>query len=211
MDFFDVVEARFSVRRFKEDQIKQEDLEKIIAAAGSAPSAKNAQNWHFVVIQDKELLEKMAQTVEQKMEKIAKGLPDEKGEKFLKFSRFSTFFKDAPTVIAVYAKEYIPEGLKEVIAADMPQIDRDRMWYANPGIQSIGAGIENMILASVALGYGACWMTSANHTLIELEEVIGFRKERHNLVALVPIGVPFDETKKSPAKLPIEEIMTVIK
>lgn len=210
MEFFDVLDARYSVRKFKDEQIKQEDLEKIIGAAGAAPSAKNAQNWHFVVIQDKELLEKMGQTVDSKMAKIAEGLGEEKGAKFLKFSRFSTFFRDAPTVIAVYAKEYIPEGLKEVIAADMPQTDRDRMWYANPGIQSIGAGIENMILASVALGYGACWMTSANHTLIELEEVIGFRRDRHNLVALVPIGVPEGE-RKSPAKLPLEEIMTVIK
>lgn len=210
MEFFDVLDSRYSVRKFKDEQIKQEDLEKIIGAAGAAPSAKNAQNWHFVVIQDKELLEKMGQTVEKKMAKIAEGLGEEKGEKFLKFSRFSTFFRDAPTVIAVYAKEYIPEGLKEVIAADMPQTDRDRMWYANPGIQSIGAGIENMILASFALGYGACWMTSANHTLIELEEVIGFRRDKHKLVALVPVGVPEGE-KKSPAKLPLEEIMTVIK
>ncbi len=210
MEFFDVLNARYSVRKFKDEQIKDEDLQKIIAAAGCAPSAKNAQNWHFVVIQDKDLLEKMGQTVDAKMEKIAAGLGEEKGAKFLKFSRFSTFFRNAPTCIAVFANEYIPEGLKEVIAADMPQIDRDRMWYANPGIQSIGAALENMVLASFALGYGACWMTSANHTLLELEEVIPFRKEKHKLVALVPMGIPEGE-RKSPAKLPTEEIMTVIK
>ncbi len=209
MEFFDVVNSRYSVRKFKDEQIKPEDLKKIIAAAGAAPSAKNAQNWHFVVIQDKELIEKMGKTVDAKMERIAEGLGEEKGAKFLKFSRFSTFFRNAPTVIAVYANEYIPEGLKEVLDSKMPKEDGDRMWYANPGIQSIGAGIENLILASVALGYGACWMTSANHTLLELEKVIPFNRDRHKLVALVPVGVP-EGDKKSPAKLPVEDIMTVI-
>lgn len=209
MNFFDLAEARYSVRKFKEEQIKPEDLKKIIGAAGMAPSAKNAQNWHYVVIQNKDLLERMGQSVDAKMARIAEGLGEEKGAKFLKFSRFSTFFRNAPTVVAVYAKEYIPEGLKEVIEAKMPQIDGDRMWYANPGIQSIGAGIENMILAAFELGYGACWMTSANHSLLELEQTIGFRKDRHRLVALVPMGIP-EGDKKSPAKLPIEEIMTVI-
>lgn len=209
MEFFDVLNERYSVRKFKDEQIKPEDLKKIIAAAGIAPSAKNAQNWHFVVIQNKELIEKMGQTVDAKMEKIAGGLGEEKGAKFLKFSRFSTFFRNAPTVVAVYAKEYVPEGLKEVLDSKMPPIDGERMWYANPGIQSIGAGIENMILASFALGYGACWMTSANHTLRELEEVINFKEDKHKLVALVPMGVP-DGERKSPAKLPVEEIMTVI-
>lgn len=210
MDFFDVLSARYSVRKFKDEQIKDEDLQKIISAAGCAPSAKNAQNWHFVVIQDADLLERMGQAVDAKMARIAEGLGEEKGAKFLKFSRFSTFFRSAPTVIAVFANEYIPEGLKEVIEADMPQIDRDRMWYANPGIQNIGAGVENMILATFALGYGACWMTSANHSLLELEEVIPFRRDRHRLVALVPMGVP-EGDRKSPAKLPVEEIMTIIK
>lgn len=209
MNFFELAGARYSVRKFKEEQIKPEDLKKIISAAGMAPSAKNAQNWHYVVIQNKDLIERMGQAVDTKMAKIADGLGEEKGAKFLKFSRFSTFFRNAPTVVAVYAKEYIPEGLKEVIESKMPQIHGDRMWYANPGIQSIGAGIENMILAAFELGYGACWMTSANHSLLELEAVINFRKDRHRLVALVPLGVPEGE-KKSPAKLPIEEIMTVI-
>ena len=207
MEFMNVIDARYSVRKYKDQPIPKEDLVKIIEAAGKAPSGKNAQNWHFVVITNRALIEKMGVTVDEKMAKIAAGLPGERGEKFQKFSRFSTFFRNAPVVVAVYAGEYIPEGLSEVVDSGMPKEDGDRMWYANPGIQSVGAGIENMILAAFDLGYGACWMTSANHTLIELEETIGFRKDRYQLVALVPMGVAEGE-RKSPAKLPVEEIMT---
>lgn len=207
MEFMDVIDARYSVRKYKDQPIPKEDLVKIIEAAGKAPSGKNTQNWHFVVITNRELIEKMGVTVDEKMAKIAAGLPGERGEQFQKFSRFSTFFRNAPVVVAVYAGEYIPEGLAEVVDSGMPKEDGDRMWYANPGIQSVGAGIENMILAAFDLGYGACWMTSANHTLIELEKTIGFRKDRHQLVALVPMGVAEGE-RKSPAKFPVEEIMT---
>ena len=210
MEFFEVLDKRYSARKFADTQIPEEDIKKLIEAAGKAPSAKNAQNWKFVVIQNKDLISKMGETVDAKMAKIAEGLGEEKGAKFLKFSRFSTFFRDAPTVIAVYAKEYVPEGLKEVIDSGMPKLDQDRMWYANPGIQSIGAGIENLVLAAYAMGYGCCWMTSANHTLLELEEVIPYKEDRQRLVALLPIGVPVGEPK-SPAKLPVEEIMTIIK
>ena len=74
----------------------------------------------------------------------------------------------------------------------------------------VGTVGEAFVLECTALGYGTCWMTSANHTLLELEEVIPFRREKHRLVALVPMGIPEGE-RKSPAKLPIEEIFTVIK
>ena len=209
MEFMNVIDQRYSVRKYRDQPIPKEDLVKIIEAAGKAPSGKNAQNWHFVVITNRELIEKMGVTVDEKMAKIAVGLPGERGEKFQKFSRFSTFFRKAPVVVAVYAGEYIPEGLAEVVDSGMSKEDGDRMWYANPGIQSVGAGIENMILAAFDLGYGACWMTSANHTLIELEEVIGFQKNGYQLVALVPMGIAEGE-RKSPAKLPVEEIMTFL-
>src|SRR5699024_6354389 len=132
--------------------IPEEDIRAIITAAGKAPSGKNNQNWHFVVIQNKEMLEAMAKAVEGKMEKIAGGLHQEKGEKFLKFSRFSTFFRNAPVVVAVYGNVYVPEGLAEVEASGMPEEDGQRMWYANPGVQSIGAGVENLILKAVDMG-----------------------------------------------------------
>ncbi len=210
MQFTDVIEQRYSVRKYKDQPIPEEDIRAIITAAGKAPSGKNNQNWHFVVIQNKEMLEAMAKAVEGKMEKIAGGLPQEKGEKFLKFSRFSTFFRNAPVVVAVYGNVYVPEGLAEVEASGMPEEDGQRMWYANPGVQSIGAGVENLILKAVDMGYGACWMTSANHSLKEMEEVIGFEKEGYHLMALVPMGVAEGE-RKSPAKHPVDEIMTIIR
>lgn len=50
---------RRSIRQFKPDQIKNEDLNTILEAAKFAPSAANQQSTIFIVIQNKEMREKI--------------------------------------------------------------------------------------------------------------------------------------------------------
>ncbi len=209
MEFLELIRKRYSVRKFKEQDIPTEDLRKMIEAAGKAPSGKNSQNWHFVVVKNRNIISKMAEAVEKNISDISSDLPDEKSEKFSKFSRFATFFTKAPAVIAVYAGEYVPEGYQELEQVNAKKEKLERLIKANPGIQSIGAAIENLLLAAFDMGYGGCWMTSPNHSGGEIEKVIGFIKEGYMLVALVPVGVP-DGDRKSPPKKDAEEIMTVI-
>lgn len=47
---------RTSVRKFKDIKLKKEEIDKILKAAFSAPSAKNAQPWFFIVTEDKKKL-----------------------------------------------------------------------------------------------------------------------------------------------------------
>ncbi len=57
MDLFQTVHARRSVRKFKaEKPVSREDVRDLLRAAMAAPSAGNAQPWHFVVIDDPALL-----------------------------------------------------------------------------------------------------------------------------------------------------------
>ncbi len=50
---------RRSVRSFTSQPIEKEQIERILEAARLAPSAKNRQEWRFVVIQKKEARQKM--------------------------------------------------------------------------------------------------------------------------------------------------------
>ena len=56
MDAIDAILTRRSVRNYKEENISDEILDKIIEAGFSAPSAGNQQPWHFIKIDDKEIL-----------------------------------------------------------------------------------------------------------------------------------------------------------
>lgn len=60
MDFLDVINTRHSVRTFKPDQVSEEILLQILEAGRISPSAQNRQCWRFIVINDKELIKKIA-------------------------------------------------------------------------------------------------------------------------------------------------------
>ncbi|MHA2397008.1 MAG: nitroreductase family protein [Candidatus Thorarchaeota archaeon] len=55
-EFFDVVEQRRSIRKYKEYDIPTEDLTKILEAARLAPSTNNSQPWRFVVVKDRDTI-----------------------------------------------------------------------------------------------------------------------------------------------------------
>lgn len=60
MDAIKNIMDRVSVRQFSEQPINDEDLQIILEAGMSGPSCKNTRDWSFVVVRDKEMLNKMA-------------------------------------------------------------------------------------------------------------------------------------------------------
>ncbi|MEJ6952418.1 nitroreductase family protein [Natronospora cellulosivora (SeqCode)] len=50
------IKARRSIRKYKDEKLSKEEIEYLLSAAMSAPSAGNAQPWEFVVIDNKEIL-----------------------------------------------------------------------------------------------------------------------------------------------------------
>ena len=56
MDAFDAILTRRSIRKYKKKTISDEILQKLLQAAFSAPSAGNQQPWHFVILDDRKIL-----------------------------------------------------------------------------------------------------------------------------------------------------------
>ena len=59
-NFKELVQKRRSVRKFTEQDISAEDLQTILCAALMSPTSKSTRAWHFVVVDDKNLLEKIS-------------------------------------------------------------------------------------------------------------------------------------------------------
>ena len=59
-NFRDLVQRRRSVRKFTDEDVKPEDLQTILRAALMSPTSKGTRAWHFVVVDDKALLEKIS-------------------------------------------------------------------------------------------------------------------------------------------------------
>ena len=57
MDVFEAIHTRRSIRKYTDEPVSDEDLQRILAAAMDAPTARNTQCWRFVAINDRALLE----------------------------------------------------------------------------------------------------------------------------------------------------------
>ena len=51
---------RTSIRSYLDKSVEEEKIEKLLRAGMAAPTSKNKQPWHFVVVTDKSLLQKLA-------------------------------------------------------------------------------------------------------------------------------------------------------
>jgi len=61
MTVMEAIRKRYSCRIYQDKAIEQEKLDTILEAARLAPSAKNLQDWRFVVVTDKEKKHKLAE------------------------------------------------------------------------------------------------------------------------------------------------------
>jgi len=61
MNVFEAIKERRSIRSFKEQDVKEEDIEMLIEAARWAPSAGNIQPWEFIIVRKHELKKELAE------------------------------------------------------------------------------------------------------------------------------------------------------
>jgi len=59
MDILTAIFTRRSVRRFTQEPVSDSDLETLLRAAMQAPSADNGQPWHFVVLNERALMDQI--------------------------------------------------------------------------------------------------------------------------------------------------------
>lgn len=59
MEVFDVVRTVLAVRQFQEKAIPEPVIRRIVEAGHLTASSRNGQPWHFIVVQEKEMLHKL--------------------------------------------------------------------------------------------------------------------------------------------------------
>ena len=147
-EILNCINSRRSIRKYKERQISEADLQAILEAGILAPTARNQQKWHFTVIQKRELIERMASITMENVMRYA----DEHLKGRASMPGASTFHH-APTVIMMTADE----------KTDYIELD-------------CGAATENMALAAESLGLGSCFIASSRY-LLKSPEGVAIMKE----------------------------------
>ena len=67
MDVYEAVKKRYSCRAYKNKPIEPEKLKRVFDAARLAPSAKNFQDWRFVVVTEESTKQQVAKAAKEQM------------------------------------------------------------------------------------------------------------------------------------------------
>ncbi len=59
-NFEELLVTRRSVRKFSDELLHPEQIQKIVEAGLLSPTSKNQHSWEFILVEDKELLEKLS-------------------------------------------------------------------------------------------------------------------------------------------------------
>jgi len=176
---------RRSIRKYQDKQVSNSEIETIMDAAIHAPNSRNQQEWHFTVIQDKALIDKIVEIIKENIMNS--------GIEFLieraKSPGYHTFHH-APTIIIISGN---PE-------AKFVEID-------------CGAAMQTIALAAESMNIGTCPITSsafmfASAKADELKKQLGI-PQNYNFMASLSMGYRDGEKPATPPRK--KEAITYIK
>ena len=139
----DVIKTRRSTRKFRPEQLAQQDLHKILEAAIYAPSGHNNQPWHFTVLQDKQLIDAISDKTKSIMTKSTL-------EKQVNIGKSQNYhvLHNAPTVVIVSGNTKAKSPI-QLPTMSIPSYSP---------LADCAAAITTLMFAAHALDIGSCWI-----------------------------------------------------
>ncbi|MDE6024615.1 MAG: nitroreductase family protein [Lachnospiraceae bacterium] len=186
---FNPIYERRSIRKFQQKDVPAELLNKVLDAGRVAPSAKNRQPWKYIVFGNepkKELLKSMEDGL-QREEKGITNLP--KSQHGIADAKNTLrIMREAPIIIAVTNTNAKSPFLP---------IDNDERITEICDSLSIGASVENMLLAAQELGLGALWIAN---TCFAYRELTAYINTNEQLACAIAIGYANENPNPRPRK-----------
>ena len=182
MNTLDAIAARRSIRKFEDTPVPEEALRAILNAAIQAPSGKNKQPWRFIVVKG----DQRAEMVRIMREGIAGNKA--RGRDIGSSEWSARVIEQAPVTVFVFN----PEGIVPWKEHSFEEVIWDVV-----DIQSVGAAIQNMLLAAQDLGLGSLWICDVFFAYKELCQWLG---EEGEMIAAVSFGFPAEAPAARPRK-----------
>lgn len=178
-DIYEIMQTQRAVRRWTDQPIPDDVLERIIRAATWAPSGSNLQPWGFIVVRDAGARERIAEAIRESFARFRSSLPDadtidDPTQRRMIRGAVNLFanFAAAPALIIpclVAAQSPAPQGL---LAGS-----------------SIYPSIQNLMLAARAEGLGTV-LTTPQEGIMEMLRAELRIPDEAQPAAIIPIGWP---------------------
>lgn len=203
MDLFDAMRTQRSVREYTDQDVSDDDIERVLEAASWAPNAGNRQLWEFIVVRDREAKNALAEIYRESFDILGKLItpdapaPDARTHPrtMMKWSRkLADTLESVPVLIVIgYDRSLSPFTAEGSIKA-----------FADETVYTgVMPAVQNLMLAARALGLGTCLTTAAN--VLEGKTKVALGVPQHiQLVALLPLGYPAHEFNEV-SRIPVAE------
>lgn len=148
-EFHDEMRRRRTVRQFSDRPVAREVIEACLRAAGTAPSGANYQPWHFVVVSDPEVKQRIRVAAEQEEREFYEHRATREWLEALEplgTDEHKPYLERAPYLIVIFAENF-------TVAADGT---KHRTYYAS---ESVGIATGMLITALHRAG-----LASLTHT-----------------------------------------------
>ncbi len=196
LNLIDIIKERRSVKEYKANDVSKEVLLRIFEAGRWAPSAHNAQPWHFLVIKDSATKHRLAGAMAKRWNNdLSKnGILKQQRKNLVEAS--VKLFENAPVIIIACSTmenmdEY-PDNQRKKIECVM-------------AVQSVAAAIENVLLAAHGEGLGSCWFCAPLFCADAVRKTLKIPKHI-DPQALITLGYPTNKPNPTPRK-PLEDIL----
>jgi coenzyme F420-0:L-glutamate ligase/coenzyme F420-1:gamma-L-glutamate ligase len=190
-NIMDSIKKRRSIRKYSPRKVKSNVLREVLEAAEWAPSAHNAQPWRFIVLTEEAtkqvLAEAMADAWTADMAKDGVTIEAQKRKESIER------FTHAPALIVACLTM---EDMKVYPDEKRQRSERDL------AMQSLGAAIQNMLLAAHTEGLGACWFSAPSFCKETVRKVLKI-PEVVEPQALIALGYAA-EKPQAPQRKPLE-------
>lgn len=189
----DSIKERRSIRKYSSRKVSPDILRQVLEAARWAPSAHNAQPWRFIVLTNaslkRELSEAMADVWVADMIKDCIRSEARENQRKASVERFT----HAPVLIVACLT------MKDMIRyADESRQKSER----DLAVQSLGAALQNLLLAAHANGLGACWFCAPIFCKETIKKILKVPDDVEPQ-ALITLGYPA-EKPHAPSRKPLE-------
>ncbi len=173
---------RKSTRKFSEQEVSPETIEKILEIAKTSPYASGRKNWEIVVVDNRQTIQTLADCVRNHCNKFSSEMKEEFRESFLQYAKSFTFFENAPVLLVLTFR------VTPIMTYMLGSKSNDILhWERDNYTKSISCVAMLVLLAAESLGLGACYMTGPLVAQNEIMELINAKKGRE-IGAIIPIG-----------------------
>jgi len=194
------IDARRSIRSFTDQPVALEALDALVVAACSAPAPHHSRPWRFVVVHSDDAKERLAEGMgtRWRADLGADGVDPSRIDELV--SRSHEKIVEAPALVLGCLTW---DGLDRY-----PDADRQRAEWGM-ALLSLGAAVENLMLAAAASGLASCWVAAPIFCPEAARDALGLA-ELWLPHALVMVGHPDPNYVGRPRPpIPLEELRAV--